>query len=331
MPAAGSGTQAPAYQTWRLLAEVVHLHLGDEEASRERFVYEQKEASNACRQQEQQRLELEQIAGCLRNELTMQAEQHLNHYVQQEQAYFTSRLRSVEPHLQAEAANTRFASNKNTWQELQRSGLEQQHQRMLMLNCIENPWSNKLKLFLNSKNIKHISWREDFNSKENIMSMLVNSGESCKRLNTGGCWTRSQEQPQVLQKLKLRWMIGVFGVIKNTEVTGSEGACGALAKDCVVFSNVFAHGVLLHMNHANTIRMRKWLPSCIARHMAIPLLSLLPVTHVGIASGKRSPACCVPMLVPRQNLSRGGGQLCVAWFASTQGFRSGVVLGLRRS
>ena len=41
MPAAGSGTQAPA-QVWRMLREVVHLHRGDEEASRERFVMSSK-------------------------------------------------------------------------------------------------------------------------------------------------------------------------------------------------------------------------------------------------------------------------------------------------
>ena len=56
MPAAGSGTQAPA-QVWRMLAEVVHLHLGDEEASRERFVCEQQEAYNAATQREHQRTE----------------------------------------------------------------------------------------------------------------------------------------------------------------------------------------------------------------------------------------------------------------------------------
>ena len=99
--------QAPA-QVWRMLAEVVRLHLEDEDASRERFVYEQQEAFNANHQQEQQRIELEEIAGSLRNELTMQAEQHLNHYVQQEQVYFASHLRNVESHLQAEVANTRF-------------------------------------------------------------------------------------------------------------------------------------------------------------------------------------------------------------------------------
>ena len=37
-------------QVWRMLAEVVHLHLGDEEASRERFVYEQQEAYDAATQ-----------------------------------------------------------------------------------------------------------------------------------------------------------------------------------------------------------------------------------------------------------------------------------------
>ena len=47
-PATGSRTQAPAYQTWRILAEVVHLHLADDEGSRERFVYEQQEAFDAA-------------------------------------------------------------------------------------------------------------------------------------------------------------------------------------------------------------------------------------------------------------------------------------------
>ena len=62
MPSSGSGTQAPTYQTWRMLAEVVHLHLGDVEASsRERVVREKQEARNATRLQEQQRRELEQM------------------------------------------------------------------------------------------------------------------------------------------------------------------------------------------------------------------------------------------------------------------------------
>ena len=71
-------------------------------------MYEQQEASNAATQREHQRTELEEIAGSLRAELTLQAEQYLNHFAQQEQACFTSHLRNVESHLQAEAANTRF-------------------------------------------------------------------------------------------------------------------------------------------------------------------------------------------------------------------------------
>ena len=107
MPASGSGTQAPA-QVRRMLREVVHLHRGDEETSRERFVYEQQEAYNAAAQREHQHTELEEIAGSLRAEITIQAEQHLNHFLQQEQACFTSHLKNVESHLQAEVANTRF-------------------------------------------------------------------------------------------------------------------------------------------------------------------------------------------------------------------------------
>ena len=128
-----------------MLAEVVHLHLGDEEASGERFVYEQQETFNAANQRELQRVELEDIAGSLREELTLQAEQHLSHCVQQEQAYFTSHLRSVESHLQAEVANTRFhlrqeylarttevevraAASENAYAQMHRERLEQRRQ-----------------------------------------------------------------------------------------------------------------------------------------------------------------------------------------------------------
>ena len=106
MPSSGSGTQAPTYQTWRMLAEVVHLHLGDEEASRERYMYEQQETIHAAHLQENERRELEQIAGSLRSEMTVQAEQYLNHYVHEEQTYLTFHLRNVESHLQTEMANT---------------------------------------------------------------------------------------------------------------------------------------------------------------------------------------------------------------------------------
>ena len=128
-----------------MLAEVVHLHLGDEEASRERFVYEQQEAFNAAHQRKQQRAELEETAESLQCELAMQAEQHLNHYVQQDNAYFTSHLRNVESHLQAEVANTRFrlqqgylarttevearaAASENAYAQMHRELLEKQTQ-----------------------------------------------------------------------------------------------------------------------------------------------------------------------------------------------------------
>ena len=142
--ASGSGTQTPV-QVWRMLAEVVHLHLGDEEASRERFVYEQQEAYNAATQREFQRTELEEIAGSLREELTLQAEQHLNHFVQREHVCFTSHLRNVESHLQAEVANARFhlqqeylarttevevraAASENAYAQIHRELLEQRNQ-----------------------------------------------------------------------------------------------------------------------------------------------------------------------------------------------------------
>ena len=144
LPAAGSGTQAPA-QVWRMLREVVHLHRGDEEATRERCVYEQQEAYNAAAQREHQHTELEEIAGSLRADLTLQAEQHLNHFLQLEQACFTSHLRNVESHLQAEVANTRFhlqqeylartfeveeraAASENAYANMHRELLEQRNQ-----------------------------------------------------------------------------------------------------------------------------------------------------------------------------------------------------------
>ena len=184
MPAAGCGTQAPA-QVWRMLAEVVHLHLGDEEASRERFVYEQQEGYNAATQREHHHTELEEIAGSLRAELTLQAEQHLNHFLQQEQACFASHLRNVESHLQAEVANTRFrlqqeylartsevearaAASENAYAQLHRELLEQRNQLQ----------ENQAQLLEGGVHLQ---------GQANILSMFINSGERCKKLNTKGC------------------------------------------------------------------------------------------------------------------------------------------------
>ena len=78
-------------------------------------------------------------------ELTLQAEHHLNHFVQQEQVCFASHLRHVESHLQAEVANTRFrlqqkyiarttevevraAASENAYAQMHRELLEQRNQ-----------------------------------------------------------------------------------------------------------------------------------------------------------------------------------------------------------
>ena len=191
MPASGSGTQVPA-QVWRMLAEVVHLHLGDEEASLERFAYEQQEVFNAAFQREQQRIELEEIAGSLREELTLQTEQHLNHFVQQEQVCFTSHLKNVESHLQAEVANTRFrllqkylaktsevevraAASDNAYAQLHRELLDQRNQ-------------------LQEQQTQLLEGGFHLQGHYTDM-MLVNSGESCKKFNTKGCWTQNLAQP----------------------------------------------------------------------------------------------------------------------------------------
>ena len=62
---------------------------------------------------------------------------------------------------------------------------------MLMLKCIESSLSREI----NSRKIKPNSWKEAFTSRASTMGMLVNSGESCKRLNTKGCWTQNLAQP----------------------------------------------------------------------------------------------------------------------------------------
>ena len=118
---------------------------GDEEASRELFVYEQQEVYNAAAQREHQHTELEEIARSLRAELNLQAEQHLNHFLIQEQACFNFHLKNVESHLQAEVANTRFhlqqeylartfeveeraAASENAYANMHRELLEQRDQ-----------------------------------------------------------------------------------------------------------------------------------------------------------------------------------------------------------
>ena len=90
-----------------MLAEVIHLRRGDEEASRERFFYEQQQAEQAAQQQQIHRQELEQAAQILRSELTLEAEQYLNHYATEERTYFTSHLRNVESQLHAQVSQFR--------------------------------------------------------------------------------------------------------------------------------------------------------------------------------------------------------------------------------
>ena len=113
MPASGSGTQAPAL-VLRMLREVVHLHRGDEEASQERYMCEQQEAFDAAAQREHQHTELEEIAGSLRAELNLQAEQHLNHFLLQEQACYNFHLRNVESIYRQRWPTLGFTSSKNT-------------------------------------------------------------------------------------------------------------------------------------------------------------------------------------------------------------------------
>ena len=91
-----------------MLREVVHLHRGDEEASRKRFMYEQQEALMQLLKESINTLSWKRSPDLFRAELNLQAEQHLNHFLLQEQACYNYHLRNVESQLQAEVANTRF-------------------------------------------------------------------------------------------------------------------------------------------------------------------------------------------------------------------------------
>ena len=193
----------------------------------------------------------------------MQTEQHLNHYVQQEQVYFTSHLRNVESHLQAEVAKPGFTSSNDILLELLRLRLEQQHLRMLMLRCIGNSWSRDS----NSKNIRPIFLKEAFNFKESTIRRALQetqhqrvldpeSGTASRQITQReravhrrnlaeqverwrahsleiydeGRAAISVERQEVereianqvqehLARLKLRWIIGAFGMIRSVEVS----------------------------------------------------------------------------------------------------------------
>ena len=106
-PAMGSSTQTPVHQTWFMLGELIRLRQGDEEASRERYYYEHQESMAARQRSELLQQEFEAASQTLRAELTLQAEQYMNHYAQEEQAYFHSTARAMEMHAEALMAQER--------------------------------------------------------------------------------------------------------------------------------------------------------------------------------------------------------------------------------
>ena len=83
-----------------------------------------------------------------------------------------------------------FTSSKKTFLGQVKLRCEQQHRRMFMLRCIGSSNNG-----INSRNNRFNFLKEVFTLMENIMSMLVNSGESCKKLNIKRCWTLSLAQP----------------------------------------------------------------------------------------------------------------------------------------
>ena len=103
----GSSTQTPVHQTWFMLGELIRLRQGDEETSRERYYYEHQESMAARQRSELLQQEFEAASQTLRAELTLQAEQYMNHYAQEEQAYFHSTARAMEMHAEALMAQER--------------------------------------------------------------------------------------------------------------------------------------------------------------------------------------------------------------------------------
>ena len=106
-PAMGSSTQTPIHQTWFMLGDIIRLRQGDEEASRERYYFEQQESNAARQRSEMLQQEFEAASQALRAELTLQAEQYMNHYAQEEQTFFHSTIRAMETHAEAVMAQER--------------------------------------------------------------------------------------------------------------------------------------------------------------------------------------------------------------------------------
>ena len=93
MPATGSGTQAPALvftdAPGGMFTSIEEMKKLLENAT----CMSSKRRYDAAAQREHQHTELEEIAGSLRAELNLQAEQHLNHFLLQEQACYNYHLR----------------------------------------------------------------------------------------------------------------------------------------------------------------------------------------------------------------------------------------------
>ena len=109
----GSNTQTPIHQTWFMISDLMRLREGDEEETSQRIAFGEQQVFEANLRQENLRHEFEHAARDLRAELTIQAEQAMNYYVQEEHAYFQARTRT----LQAEAETAVSAQQRNMQQQ----------------------------------------------------------------------------------------------------------------------------------------------------------------------------------------------------------------------
>ena len=103
----GSGTQTPVHQTWFMLADIIRLRRGDMEATAERVAFEQQEWANSRHYQEALHQEFAEASEALRSELTVQATQAMDYYVQEENAYYRAHVRSLEHQMEARIAHDR--------------------------------------------------------------------------------------------------------------------------------------------------------------------------------------------------------------------------------
>ena len=90
-----------------MLADIIRLRRGDMEATAERVAFEQQEWAISRHYQEALHQEFAEASEALRSELTVQATQAVDYYVQEGNAYYRAHVRSLEHQMEARIAHDR--------------------------------------------------------------------------------------------------------------------------------------------------------------------------------------------------------------------------------